>query len=56
MIGMLRPIEGQRAVFECLPGLLLAAEVVLLVVMNRGGAVGMCGELMKLGGALVRIV
>ena len=36
--------------------LLLTAEVVLLVVMSRSGAVGMCGEIVKLGSALVRIV
>ena len=64
---LLRQFGGLREGFQCgfvgfvgvfhrSAGMFVAGEVVLLVVMRGGGAVGMRGHFVEFGGSLMRIV
>ena len=54
-MSFLRMLESFRGVFECLLGMFVASLVILLAVVNRGSAVGVCGQFVKLGGPLMRV-
>ena len=50
---ILRPLKGFVGMFQSLPGVLVASLMIFFFVVNGGGAVRVCGELVELGGSLV---
>jgi hypothetical protein len=52
-MGLLRGLERFGRVFERLPGMLLACDVIFLAVMRGGDAMGVRGQFVKFSGSLV---
>jgi len=55
-MSFLRPLEGFMGIFQRLFGMLVSGLVILFPVVRGGYTVRVCGEVMKFGGSLVRVI
>jgi len=53
---VLRPLKGFVGMFQSLSGVLVSSLMIFFSVVSGGGAVRVCGELVVLGGSLVRVI
>ena len=52
-VRFLRLLKSICSVFHRLPGMLVAGLMIFFAMMHCGGAVGVCGLLVELGGSLM---